>query len=218
MAWLLVIASITAAVLYLPKPWGLDHHWLFLPFYRNPDTVNGGIDIGIWFIPIAIIAVAGMANAVNFTDGLDSLAGGTSAIAFVCYGVIAVLQGQEPIVSVCFATVGALLAFLWFNAHPAMVMMGDAGALTLGALLAVCALATDQWLLLPLIGLVFVVETISVILQVLYFKLTGGKRLFRIAPIHHHFEKVGWYETQITMRFWLVSMLAGMLGIALALA
>src|SRR5437763_9067405 len=116
-----------------------------------------------------------MAIAINFRDGLDTLAGGTSAIAFACYGVIAFLQGQEPIVYVCFATVGALLAFLWFNAHPAMVIMGDAGALTLGALLAVCALITNQWLLLPLIGIVFVVETLTVILQVLYFKLTGGK-------------------------------------------
>src|SRR5205085_11586786 len=187
MAWLLLIAGITAAILYLPKPWGLDHHWLFLPFYKNPKTVFGGIDIGLWFIPVAVIAVAGMANAVNLTDGLDSLAGGTSAIAFACYGVIAYLQKQEPMVPVCFAAVGALWAFLWFNAHPAMVIMGDAGSLTLGALLAVCALATDQWLLLPLIGLVFVTETISVILQVLYFKLTGGKRLLKIAPIHHHF-------------------------------
>jgi phospho-N-acetylmuramoyl-pentapeptide-transferase len=218
MAWLLVIATVAALILYLPKPWGLGHHWLFLPFYRDPNTINGGIDIGFWFVPIAIIAIVGTANAVNFADGLDTLAGGTSAIAFACFGVIAYLQRQEPIVGVAFATVGALLAFLWFNAHPAMVFMGDAGSLTLGALLAVSALATDQWLLLPIIGVVFVAETVSDILQVLYFKLTGGKRLFKMAPIHHHFELVGWSETQITMRFWLVSMLAGMLGIALALA
>ena len=133
------------------------------------------------------------------------------------YGVIAFLQKQEPVVPLCFAVVGALLAFLWFNAHPAMVFMGDAGSLTLGALLAVCAFMTDQWLLLPLIGFVFVAVALSDILQVLYFKLTGGKRLFKMAPLHHHFELSGWSETQITMRFWLVSMLAGMLGIALAL-
>src|SRR5436305_1588585 len=97
MAWLIAIATITALILYLPKPWGLDHHWLILPFYRDPNNpINGGIDIGIWFVPIAVIAVAGMANAINFTDGLDTLAGGTSAIAFACYGVIAFLQGQEP--------------------------------------------------------------------------------------------------------------------------
>jgi phospho-N-acetylmuramoyl-pentapeptide-transferase len=208
MAWLIVIGIITAIVLYGP----LDRHMLFVPF------VNAPIDIGLWYIPIAVIAVVGTANAVNFTDGLDTLAGGTTAIAFASYGVIAFLQKQEPVVPLCFAVVGALLAFLWFNAHPAQVIMGDTGSLTLGALLAVCAFMTNQWLLLPMIGLVFVIEAISDILQVLYFKLTGGKRLFKMAPIHHHFEMIGWSETQITMRFWLVSMLAGMLGIALALA
>jgi len=110
-----------------------------------------------------------------------------------------------------------LLAFLWFNAYPAMTIMGDAGSLTLGALLAVCALQTHQWLLLPLVGIVFVAETLAVMLQVLYFKLTGGKRLFRMAPLHHHFEMIGWSETQVTMRFWMISMVGGMLGVALAL-
>lgn len=208
LAWLLVIGIITAWVLYGP----LNRHLLFVPFVQTP------IDIGYWYIVVAVIAIVGTANAVNITDGLDTLAGGTSAIAFASYGVIAFLQKQEPVVPLCFAVVGGLLAFLWYNAHPAMVFMGDAGALTLGALLAVCALMTNQWLLLPLIGIVFVVETLADILQVLYFKITGGKRLFKMAPIHHHFEMIGWSETQITMRFWLVSMLAGMLGIALALA
>ncbi len=210
MAWLFIIAAIAAWILYAPNL--LGHHTLSLPFVEKP------IDIGIWYLPVAIIAIVGTANAVNLTDGLDTLAGGTSAIAFVSFGIIAYLQNQEQVVSLCFAAVGALLAFLWFNAHPAMVFMGDAGSLTLGALLAVSALMTDQWLLLPLIGLVFVGVVVSDILQVLYFKLTGGKRLFRMAPIHHHFEMLGWSETQITMRFWLVSMLAGMLGVALALA
>ena len=218
MAWLVAIATVAAFILYLPPPYGLDHHWLFLPFYKEPTTRTGGIDIGFWYVPIAILAIVGAANAVNLTDGLDTLAGGTSAIAFVAYGIIAYLQKQEPVVSLCFATVGALLAFLWYNAHPAMVFMGDAGSLTLGALLAVCALMTDQWLLLPLIGVIFVAVALSDILQVLYFKLTGGRRLFRMAPLHHHFEMIGWSEPQITMRFWLVSMLAGMLGVALALA
>ena len=207
MAWLLVIASLTAWILY--GPLGMDK--LYFPFVKEP------IEFGIWYIPIAVVAIVGMANAVNFSDGLDTLAGGTSAIAFVSYGIIAYLQNQAQVVALCFAVVGALLAFLWFNAHPAMVFMGDTGSLTLGALLAVCALMTNQWLLLPLIGIVFVAEVVSDILQVLYFKLTGGKRLFRMAPIHHHFEMVGWSETQITMRFWLVSIVAGMLGVALAL-
>ena len=207
MAWLLVISTIAACIIYFL----LDHHVINLPFLTPPP-----ISIGLLYIPFAIFWIAGMANAVNFTDGLDSLAGGTTAIAFVSYGIIAYLQNQEPIVYLCFAAVGSILAFLWFNAHPAMVIMGDSGALTLGALLAVCALMTDQWLLLPLIGIVFVAETLAVILQVLYFKLTGGGRLFRMAPLHHHFEMLGWSETHVAQRFWLVSIVAGMIGIALA--
>jgi phospho-N-acetylmuramoyl-pentapeptide-transferase len=207
MAWLLVIGIAAACVLYYP----LDLHKMNVPFLTAP------LDIGILYIPVAAFLIAGTANAINFTDGLDSLAGGTSAIAFVSYGIIAYLQHQPQIVYLCFAVVGVLLAFLWFNAYPAMTIMGDAGALTLGALLAVCALQTGQWLLLPLVGVVFVAETMAVILQVLYFKLTGGKRLFRMAPLHHHFEMIGWSETQVTMRFWMVSMVAGMLGVALAL-
>lgn len=208
MAWLVVISILAACILYFL----LGYNVINLPFLTPPP-----IPIGILFVPIAAFLIAGTANAVNLTDGLDSLAGGTTAIAFVSYGVIAFLQNQEPIVYLCFATVGALLAFLWFNAHPAQVIMGDSGALTLGALLAVCALMTNQWVLLPLVGIVFVAETMTVILQVIYFKLTGGKRIFRSSPLHHHFELIGWSETQITMRFWMVSMVAGMLGVALAL-
>lgn len=175
------------------------------------------IDIGLLYIPIAMFWIVGFSNAVNFTDGLDSLAGWTSAIAFACYGVIAFLQGQAYLVAFCFTIVGALLAFLWFNAHPAELIMGDTGSLALGATLAVVALMTGQWLLLPLIGAVFVGETLSVIIQVLYFKWTKGKRFFKMAPLHHHFELLGWSETQVVQRFWLVALLAGMLGIALAL-
>jgi phospho-N-acetylmuramoyl-pentapeptide-transferase len=207
LAWLLAIATIAACILYF----FLGLNSINIPFIAQP------VFIGWLYIPIAIFLIVGMANAVNFTDGLDSLAGGTTAIAFVSYGIIAYLQKQEPVVYLSFAIVGALLGFLWFNAHPAMVIMGDAGSLTLGALLAVCALMTGQWLLLPLIGVVFVAVTMSVILQVLYFKLTGGKRLFRMAPLHHHFEMIGWSETQITTRFWMVGIVAGMLGVALAL-
>jgi phospho-N-acetylmuramoyl-pentapeptide-transferase len=207
MAWLTAFAAVTAAILYFL----LGYNYVFLPFFKERFV------IGLWFIPIAIFLIVGFANAVNLTDGLDTLAGGTTAIAFVSYGIIAYLQEQEPVVYLSFAVVGALLAFLWFNAHPAMVFMGDSGSLTLGALLTVCALMTGQWLLLPLIGIVFVAQAVSDILQVAYFKMTGGKRLFRMAPIHHHFELLGWSETQITMRFWMVSIVAGMLGVALAL-
>ncbi len=207
MAWLIAIATVTAGILYFL----LGYNYVFIPFFKDRFV------IGLWFIPIAIFLIVGFANAVNLTDGLDTLAGGTTAIAFVSYGIIAYLQRQEPVVYLSFAVVGALLAFLWFNAHPAMVFMGDAGSLTLGALLAVCALMTGQWLLLPLIGIIFVSVALSDILQVAYFKMTGGKRLFRMAPLHHHFELLGWSETQITMRFWMVSIVGGMLGVALAL-
>jgi phospho-N-acetylmuramoyl-pentapeptide-transferase len=207
MGWLIVIATVTAFILYFL----LGYNYVFVPFVRDR------IVIGLWFIPIAVFLIVGFANAVNLADGLDTLAGGTTAIAFVSYGIIAYLQRQEPVVYLSFSVVGALLAFLWFNAHPAMVFMGDAGSLTLGALLAVCALMTGQWLLLPLIGIIFVAMALSDVLQVAYFKMTGGKRRFRMAPLHHHFELVGWSETQITMRFWMVSIVGGMLGVALAL-
>ncbi|MBM3127812.1 MAG: phospho-N-acetylmuramoyl-pentapeptide-transferase [Chloroflexi bacterium] len=175
------------------------------------------IDIGLLYIPVAMFFIVGFSNAVNLTDGLDSLAGWTSTIAFACYGVIAFLQGQAYLVVFCFTMVGALLAFLWYNAHPAELFMGDTGALALGATLAVVALMTGQWLLLPLIGAVFVAEALSVMIQVFYFKRTHGKRFFKMAPLHLHFELLGWSETQVVQRFWLAALLAGMLGIALAL-
>jgi len=171
----------------------------------------------ILFIPIMIFCIVGMANAVNFTDGLDGLAGIISASAFAAYGIIAYLQGQIFLVQLCFIMVGACFAFLWFNAHPAQMFMGDIGSMALGATLGVVAIMTGQWLLLPIIAIVPVAETVSVILQVLYYKATKGKRLFLRTPIHHTFELVGWSETQIVQRFWLVGILAAMIGVALAL-
>ena len=177
----------------------------------------GEYKVGFWFALVAAIAVAGSAHAVNLTDGLDGLAGGTVAIAFACYGIIAYLQHQAYLVTFSFTMVGATLAFLWYNAHPAQVFMGDIGSLSLGATLAVVALMTGHILLLPVIGSIFVVEALSVMAQVGFYKLTHGRRLFKMTPIHHHFELKGWSETQITQRLWLLSMLSGMVGIALAL-
>ena len=161
-----------------------------------------------------MFVIVAMSNAVNLTDGLDGLAGSTSAVAFAAYGIIANLQGQYPLMSFCFAMVGALFAFLWYNSHPAQLFMGDTGALALGATLAVVALMTGQWLLLPVVGLVFVAEAASDVLQVSYFKWTkrrtgAGKRIFKMAPLHHHFELLGWSETHIVWRFFLISILAG---------
>ncbi len=204
--WLFIFAAVAAGILYGP----LDLHHVKIPIF-------GRFDIGFAYIPIAILGIMGTANAVNLTDGLDTLAGGTGAIAFVSYGIIAYIQGQVGVVTFCFIMVGALLGFLWHNAHPASVFMGDTGSLALGASLATAAFMTGQWLLLPIVGFIFVVEALSVIMQVGYFKLTGGRRLFKMSPIHHHFELIGWSETQVTMRFWLIGMMAGLFGVALAL-
>ncbi len=175
------------------------------------------IELGIWYIPIATFVIVGMSNAVNFTDGLDGLAGLISATAFAIFGGIALVQGQTYVARFCFAVVGALFAFLWFNVHPAQLIMGDAGALSLGAVLAVIGFMTGRWLMLPLIAIIPVSEMLSVVLQVSYFKITKGKRLFKMAPIHHHYELIGWSETQVVQRFWLISLVAGILGFGISL-
>ena len=167
---------------------------------------------------MAIAVIVGTTSAVAISDGLDALAGGTTLIAFIAYGIIAFIQGQEFVATFAFIIAGANLGFLWYNAHPAMVIMGDTGALALGSSLAVVALMTGQWLLLPLIGIIFVGEAVSDVIQIGYFKLSGGKRVFRRAPIHNHFEEGGWAETQVVTRFWLIAIAAAMLGVAFALA
>jgi phospho-N-acetylmuramoyl-pentapeptide-transferase len=184
---------------------------MYWPTYKEP------ISLGAFYVPVAAFIIVGMSNAVNFTDGLDGLAGLISATAFAAYGGIALMQGQIFIGRFCFTIVGALFAFLWFNVHPAQLFMGDTGSLALGAVLGIVALMTGQWLLLPVIAIIPVAETLSVVLQVSYFKLTKGKRLFKMAPLHHHFELLGWSETQVVQRFWLVSLLFAMLGIAIAM-
>ncbi|GAB4311545.1 MAG: phospho-N-acetylmuramoyl-pentapeptide-transferase [Phototrophicales bacterium] len=176
----------------------------------------------VLFIPMTMFIIIGTSNAVNLTDGLDGLAGIITASAFAAYGVIAYLQGQIFLVQLCFVLVGACFAFLWYNAHPAQLFMGDTGSLALGATLGTIAVMTGQWLLLPIIAIVPVAETVSVILQVASAKysrkyLGEDRRLFRMAPLHLHFQKGGWSETQIVQRFWLVGMLSAMVGVALAL-
>jgi phospho-N-acetylmuramoyl-pentapeptide-transferase len=184
---------------------------MYWPGYPEPLSLGG------WYIPIATIIIVGFSNAVNFTDGLDGLAGLISATAFAAYGGIALLQEQFFLARFCFTIVGALFGFLWFNVHPAELFMGDTGSLAIGATLATFALMTGQWLVLPVIAIIPVSEIISVILQVVYFKYTGGKRLFKMAPLHHHFELLGWSETQVVQRFWLATLIAAMLGVALIL-
>ncbi len=179
--------------------------------------VKGEINLGIWYVPIAAFVIVALSNAVNLTDGLDGLAGLITSTAFVAYGGVALLQGQVFIARFCFTLVGAIFGFLWFNVHPAQLFMGDTGSLSLGATLAVVALMTGQWILFPIIAIIPVSITMSDVLQIAYFKLTHGKRLFKMAPLHHHFELSGWSETQIVQRFWLIGLLCAMIGVALTL-
>ncbi len=210
--WQNIIALIMALGLYFV---------LGLHFVALPGSPFWQLDWWL-YIPIAMFIIVGMSNAVNLTDGLDGLAGLIAATAFAAYGVIALLQGQTFLVRFCFTLVGASFAFLWYNAHPAELFMGGSASYSLGATLGVVALMTGQWVLLPVIAIIPVSVALSVMLQVGYFKLTKrltgeGKRLFKMAPLHHHFELVGWSETQVVQRFWLVALLAAMLGVALAL-
>ncbi len=186
---------------------------------RVPFIGDVAVDPGI-YVPFAAFAIVAASNGVNITDGLDGLAGGTLAFAYVSFLIIALLnEPQQPNTALLSALiVGALLGFLWFNVHPAQVFMGDSGSLSFGAALAVIALITGQILVLPIVGFVFVMETVSDIIQIGYFKLSGGRRVFRMAPLHHHFELGGWDEEKIALRFWLVGILAGLLGVTLFLA
>lgn len=185
-------------------------------------TVPVLVDIGIWIIPISTFIITSSANAINLTDGLDGLAGIISATAFAAYGVIAFMQDQQFLVVFCFIVVGACFAFLWFNALPAQMFMGDVGSQALGGALGVVALMTNQWLIFPIIALVPVATTLSTMLQVasavLSRRFVGRDiRPFKMAPLHNHFVLLGWSETQIVQRWWLIGMLAAMVGIALAL-
>jgi phospho-N-acetylmuramoyl-pentapeptide-transferase len=176
----------------------------------------GEFELGPGYIPLAVLIIVFTTTAVAITDGLDGLAGGTTALAFLAYGVIALLQEQTYLATFCFTVVGATAGFLWYNSYPAQVFMGDTGALALGSSLAVVALMTGHWLLLPIIGIVFVLEGLSDIIQIGFFRLTGGKRIFKMSPLHHHFELLGWSEPQVVMRFWLLGIVGSLLGVSLA--
>jgi phospho-N-acetylmuramoyl-pentapeptide-transferase len=214
----IVLALGISLALYLPQPFGLANSGLVrIPFI-------GSYDIGFWFFPVAAFIIVATSNAVNLTDGLDGLAGWNLAVAFSAYGVITFLSGEfTNLTTLSFTLVGACVAFLWYNAHPAQVFMGDLGSMALGAVLAVIALQSQQWLLLPLIGVVFVGEALSSAIQKGYYKFSRWRtgtpvRVFRMAPLHHHFELGGWSETQITQRFVLITMVSTLIGVSLALS
>jgi len=202
----------TALVLYF----ALDVHSVAIP------GIPFRFDLKLLYLPIAVVVIVGFSNAVNLTDGLDGLAGIITASAFAAYGMIAFLQGQVYLLQFCFTIVGACFAFLWYNALPAQLFMGDTGSLALGAALGTVALMTGQWLVLPIVAIIPVAEALSVIIQVASSQLSRrylGRdiRPFLRTPIHHHFEKLGWSETQIVQRFWLIGILAGLFGVALVL-
>ena len=209
--WQVVFAF--AAAFMIQRTYGIDQ--IAVPFV-GPVFVDPAI-----YVLFAAFAIIAASNGVNITDGLDGLAGGTLVFAFVAFLLVALLNqpdAQPNLAFLCAIIIGALLGFLWFNVHPAQIFMGDSGSLALGATLAVIALITGQILVLPLIGLIFVVETASDIIQIAWFRISGGKRVFRMAPLHHHFELAGWDEEKVTLRFWIVGILAGLLGVTLFLA
>ena len=176
----------------------------------------GDWTLGWWIIPIFAFAVVATGNAVNISDGLDGLAGGLLAISYMAFGVIALVQGQYILAGFTFTVVGALLSYLWFNIYPARFFMGDVGSFSLGASLGVIAMLTDSLFLLPIIGILFVVEAGSSALQI-FSKKVFGKKIFLSAPIHHHLEASGWPETKVTMRFWVIGSVAAFIGILVAL-
>lgn len=220
--WAQVAVAALVAGLLFHKP-GFETT-LTVPFFKeiNPN-------LGWFFLPFAIFVIVGAANAVNLTDGLDGLAIGPVTIAAAFFMVIAYLSGNIKIADYlqipyvrgvgelaifCGALVGAGIGFLWYNSYPAEVFMGDVGALALGGALGTVAVCAKQEILLAIVGGIFVVEALSVILQVGFFKMTNGRRIFRMAPIHHHFELSGWPEPKVIVRFWILALILGLVGIS----
>lgn len=201
-----LIALVAALWFYTKLDWDIIH----IPF-------AGNLPLGIWYIPFFAFVIVATQHSVNVTDGLDGLAGGTLLAAFGAYAVIAFSQGKTDLATFCVAIMAALLAFTWHNVTPAAFFMGDTGAMALGTALGIVAMLTNQPLLLPIIGLPFMVETLSVLLQVASKKLRGGKKIFRSSPFHHHLEAIGWGEPKVVMRFWVVAFVCAAVGTVIGL-
>jgi phospho-N-acetylmuramoyl-pentapeptide-transferase len=217
----IVVALTVALILYVAG--GKETSYLYLPFFKNPV-----LDMGPLWIPFAVLLLVGESNAVNLTDGLDGLATGLLIWVFITLGILSYLSGRADysaylgiphiegageLTVFCLAAVGACVGFLWFNAHPAEVFMGDVGSLSLGGLIATISLIIKKEILILIIGGVFVVEAASVILQVLSFKLLK-KRIFKMAPLHHHFELSGWEENKVVIRFWILGALFAIIALS----
>jgi phospho-N-acetylmuramoyl-pentapeptide-transferase len=186
----------------------LGVHSVNIPFFH-------AWQLGWLIIPLFVLVIFSTANAVNMTDGLDGLAGGLSAIAFGAYAIIALIEKKYGLSGFCMTIVGALLSYTWFNIYPARFFMGDVGSFALGTALGVVAMLTDTVFILPVIALVFVAEIGSVALQILSKRFRGGKRIFLSSPIHHHFEALGWPETKVTMRFWVIGEVVSLIGLVI---
>lgn len=206
MAWILLFSALGAWWFYSKLGFNIMH----VPGW-------GDLTIGWLYIPLFIMVVTATANAVNITDGLDGLSGGLLSASFGAYAIIAFFQGNFGLAAFCGTIVGAVLAYTWFNIFPARFFMGDTGAVALGATLGVVAMLTNTALVLPIIGFVFVAETLSVLIQLASKKLRHGKKVFLSAPIHHHFEAIGWPETKVTMRFWIIGAVTAFSGAVIAL-
>lgn len=219
----LVVAMI-ACYLIQAQSAGVHNTHLAIPFFKNVF-----LDLGYFYLPFASIVIIGSSNAVNLTDGLDGLAIVPIAIAAGAFAIIAYLVGNSiyanylqviyvpnigELTVLCCALIGASIGFLWFNSQPAEVFMGDTGSLALGGTLGTISVITKHELVLAIVGGVFVMETLSVIVQVYYFKLTGGRRVFKMAPIHHHFEQSGWSESKVVVRFWIMAIIFAVIGLS----
>ena len=216
-----LLICICAVILWLQGNW--DTH-LSIPFFKNIRP-----DLGLFYIFFAFLVIAGSSNAVNLTDGLDGLATGPFVVSAAVYTLFCYLAGHSGLARYlqifyvpgvgelaifCGAMVGAGLGFLWYNSYPAEIFMGDVGSLAMGGALGVVAVLSKQEILLCIVGGVFVAEAVSVMMQVGYFKATRGKRIFKMAPLHHHFEMLGWPEPKVIVRFWIVSVLLGLVAIS----
>lgn len=204
--WTMIAAIVGAWWFYFKLDWTAIH-----------VPAVGSYEIGWLYIPFFILVVLSAANSVNITDGMDGLSGGLSMFAFGAFGVIALFSGNPGIAAFCFTLVGTLLTYTWFNIYPARFHMGDTGAPALGATLGVVALLTNSALVLPVIGLMFVVETASVIIQLTSKKFRHGKKVFLSAPVHYHFQAKGWPEAKVTQRFWIIGIVSAVVGIIIGI-
>ena len=206
-----IVGQIVVALLFAAALWRMQGGRVWLPL------VNSYMDLGLFYIPAAVFVITSTVNGVNFTDGIDGLCSGVTFLVAVAFLLLCRAWGLPQLTSLAGALAGSCLGFLLYNLHPARVFMGDTGALALGGAVAALALLSDTALLLPLLGIIYVAEVASVILQVTWFRATGGKRLFRMSPLHHHFELGGWKESRVDLVFWAVSACAAMLFLWVAI-